>query len=773
MKQQQRKALALAAVLALASTAATAQGGASASRGANTARATQAAHAAADAGYKAYGRRDYAAAIASAQRATQLAPQRRDYWLLLAQSLLANGQADEADQALTRAAQAGGDDAALARTRNDVARVRAQGAGDAMYRALQAGDIKAAIEAGTRAVAAAPENAGYRLVLVHALLRDNRFADAERVAGETIALLPDSAAPLALRGYARQGLNRPADAATDLDRALQQRGLAGATQRQLRLLAVDLALAQGNGQRAMDLLQPLPADDADAAGRRELARQRVAGGAVAPFALRAPGIDCSNVDAAQTCTLQAAALPSLPGYANATGAYAAMARKDYQRALEQARLATAAAPTQRDWHLLHMNAALANDQLPEADRAATAALALASDGAVLAQRSSIRRRMGDLAAANADAEAALGSGQLPPSVEAGLLADLGRRGEARSRLAAVPAGEQTPQSQLDLAYLSTRIGDDEAARRAFAQADAAGALPPASLLDAGYAAMRRHQDEEAVNYFKRAIDAVNGLQLKMEPQMVYDTRRANSDISRKWGVLASITHRNGGNVQPGFGTVGGAPSGQRVTQLGAEAYWRPWGYRNGQFVEAFVRGFTTLDNDAPGALTGGDSFVGGVGVRWKPLTSQNLVLSFSRVFGPNVDDDWLAQVGWSLDTGGDLRVDVPSWWTTRTYAEVGHYLENSSTYGVGQFMFGRSYLVGSSGRTVAFPHGVLAAEYSSNDPSEEFSAGVGAGVSLRHWFREDVYHAPRSYVDLTLQYRARLAGDDRLKGPYVNMFLSY
>ena len=44
-------------------------------------------------------------------------------------------------------------------------------------------------------------------------------------------------------------------------------------------------------------------------------------------ALRAPGIDCSNVDAAQTCTLQAAALPALPGYANATGAYAAMERK--------------------------------------------------------------------------------------------------------------------------------------------------------------------------------------------------------------------------------------------------------------------------------------------------------------------------------------------------------------------------------------------------------------------------------------------------------------
>jgi hypothetical protein len=46
-------------------------------------------------------------------------------------------------------------------------------------------------------------------------------------------------------------------------------------------------------------------------------------------------------------------------------------------------------------------------------------------------------------------------------------------------------------------------------------------------------------------------------------------------------------------------------------------------------------------------------------------------------------------------------------------------------------------------------------------------------VSLRRWFREDKYHAPRSYVDFTLQYRAHLAGDDRIRGPYVNALVSY
>jgi adsorption protein A len=257
----------------------------------------------------------------------------------------------------------------------------------------------------------------------------------------------------------------------------------------------------------------------------------------------------------------------------------------------------------------------------------------------------------------------------------------------------------------------------------------------------------------------------------MEPQMRYDTRRTVAEIERKWGVLASLTLRNGGNVVPSFGAVGGGPSGQRTLQSGVEAYWRPWGYRNGKFVELFARGFATLDNES-GGLEGGDSFQGGLGVRWKPLTAHNLVLSFSRVFGPNVDDDWLAQVGYSLDFGTDLRVDVPSWWTTRISAEVGRYLDNGNNYGVASLMVGRSFHVGSSGRTVLYPHGVIAAEYSSSDDPKT-SIGAGPGVSLRHWFREDTYHAPRSYVDVTLQYRARISGDDRMKGVYFNTLLSY
>lgn len=701
-QQQRTLPLAIAAALAISLGAAQAQ----------TARAaagspTPAAHAAADAGYKAYERKDYAAAVEHAQRAVQLAPERRDWWLLLAQAQIAGRQYAGAQQSLDRAAQASGDDAALARARADLARARAQSSGAAMYEALQANDLTGAIAHGRSAVRDAPENAGYRLALMHALLRAGQFADAERLAGETLALLPESGTPLALRAYARHQQGRGAEAGADLDRALQLRGMAAEPQRQLRLLAADLALARGDDAKALQVLQPLPASDAQAGARRELARVR-AGGITTPLTVALPALDCADAQASQTCTVLAAAAPLTPGHAAATAAYQALERKDPNRALELAREATAAAPGQRDWQVLHMNAALAAGQVDEAKQVAAAL-----------------RARGD---------------ELPP-----------------------PA-------RLDLAYFSTRIGDDRAAREAFRAADAAGGLPPTSLLDAGYAAMRARQDDEAVAYFKRAIDAAEGLQLKMEPQMVYDTRRAVSEISRKWGVLASLTAGNSGSAVPGFGAPGG-PTGRHVTQAGVEAYYRPWGFRNGQFVELFARGFMTLRSET-GSFEGTDSFQGALGVRWKPLSGHNAVLSLSRVFGPEVEGDWLAQAAFSLDRGTDLRVDESSWWTTRAYAEAGRYLERGRTYGLGSLMFGRSYVVGGSGRTVAYPHAVLAADYSSVENTST-SVGAGPGISVRHWFREDKYHAPRSYVDMTLQYRARIGGDDRIDGFYFNTLLSY
>ena len=78
-------------------------------------------------------------------------------------------------------------------------------------------------------------------------------------------------------------------------------------------------------------------------------------------------------------------------------------------------------------------------------------------------------------------------------------------------------------------------------------------------------------------------------------------------MSRKWGVLASRHQPQRQRRRARLRHVGGGAPGQRVAQAGAEAYYRPWGFRNGQFVELFARGFATLHSE-DGGVTGGDSF---------------------------------------------------------------------------------------------------------------------------------------------------------------------
>ena len=736
---------------------------------------------AADAAYKAYDQRDYAGAATRAREATRLAPANRGYWLLLVNSLLAANRLQEADEALNQGLQAAGDDPLIRAQREPVRRAMAQAAGTAMYRALEAGNLSGATTSARAAVQLAPENAAYRLILIEVLLRGEQVAEAEQLASESLALLPDSAVPLALRAYARQRQGRWAEARADFDRALQQKGLTAAAQRDLRLVAADSALAAREPQRALELLQGLPASDVEAAQRRAVASRLQVRANVQPPALLTsanfppPRLDCGAAGSALTCALLPGQPPRDPAFDVAAAAYRALEAGDYAQAADKAVQAVAVSPNNRDYQLLLLDAQLGAGRLADAEQAATAAIALdPGDGAVLARRGSIRKRLGNDVGAAEDINAALATGQLGPAAEVGALADLGRTSEARSRFTQLQAdGQWRSASELDLAYLAARIGDDEAARTLFASADAdaAGKLPDSALQDSAYASLRAGKDSEAVNYFRRTIDAADALKLRLEPQMLFDTRRAVAEITREGGVIASLNYRGGGSgVVSGFGATPGVV-GSKTAQVGVEAYWRPFGYRNGRYVEVFARGFETLYSQAGGA-TGGDSLQTALGIRWKPFSRHNAVLSLSRVISRGAPDDWLAQAAYSLDVGTDLRVDVGNWWTTRVAAEVGHYTENPQTYGLASVQVGKSYKLPGEGKTVVFPHAVAAAEYNSL-LVDKLSVAAGPGVSLRHWFREDRYAAPRSYVDFSLQYRFRVSGDERAKGLFLTSLISY
>lgn len=762
------------------------------------------AFAAADAGYKAFDAGNFDVAVGHAARAVILVPDNPDYRLLLINALVGANRLAEADQAVSVAMDQLGETPRLLTQRSDIAQRRAQAPGTAAFLAFERRDTESAIANARSAIRLAPNDSAYRQLLVQALLQGDQVIEAEAAATDAMALDASDPSPQVLRAYARQRLGRSAEASADFAQVLAQPRLGASARRQIRLIAADAAMAAGNPQEALALLKDIPpgadelADEAVARRRRaataDVARPTAQRPAITAANFAAPVLDCSRIDGPQRCVVLAngSGGPVEPGFTAAASAYKAFDEGRFPVAADSARRAVQLSPANRDYQLLLVSSLTRAGQYPEADTVATALLAVdGRDAAVLAQRGAIRQQLGQRELARADFEAALArsfeasnagvvsgtprTGQLPATTEISLLADVGRRAEARQRFdAALVTGAQgdfTAVADADVAYLATKIGNDPQALAAFNRADAAGKLANTAYQDAAYSALRSRNDAQAVTYFKRTIDDVGTFKLRMEPQLLFDTRRAVADVTREGGVIASLSYRG---AVSGLGVTPGASTDS--LQAGIEGYWRPWGYQNGQYVELFARAFQTLYSK--GGAKGGDTLQAAVGSRFKPFTEQNLVGSFSRVFSPKGGrNDWLAQLGYSLDTGTDLRVDVPSWWTNRISAELGRYLQAEQNYALAEFQVGRSYRVGDSdtgvdGRWVIFPHISLATDYDGT-AADKTAVGLGPGVTARYWFREDVYNAPRSHIDWSLQYRARIGGAERGKGLFVNTTLSY
>jgi hypothetical protein len=746
---------------------------------------------AASQGFKAYDREEFGLAAQSARQAIAQAPRRREYRLLLIDSLQRQQQLAEADQATSDALRTFANDNTLLMRRKAIRRQLAVPVATQGYRALDKGNVAMAVDQARKAVAWAPEVTANQQLLISALLAARDYPGAEQAATNVLALDDSKTAPWVLRSYARerQGKKQPAQA--DLNRALALPGLTDGERRDLRLFAVDATLARGEPQQALAQLQALGDDDSDEVSRRRTAarmalRQKNKGVAtVVQFA--PPPLECQESAFGLTCAIWPGSDHDA-GTALASQAYAALARKDPATAITLTNQAIARAPQNASYRHLLVSALTAQKRLPEAISAASQGLQADGDDArLLVTRGRLRQQTGDDAGARDDFTHALALGTLPAYEEAGLYAAIGQRRTARERLQeARTNGELASVSDLQLAYLSMQAGDDEAAHGAFRKADVTTPLPPSATQDAAYNAMHMHEDDEAVAYFKRVIDGQKTAESPMSAQQLFDTRRTVGDVSRRIGLTSTTSYR--GNSSSGLsaapGTSSSGSESNDLLQNSTELSWRPLGYRNGRFVELYGRITDTLWSKNSDSDTGADALQGALGVRVKPFSSVNVMAALERTFplgSSNVDGDWLVRLGYGSSIGTDLRVDVPSWWTSQLYAEVGHYINDSRDYFNSEWQVGRSYAIGGTGsRWVTFPHIVAAIDYDSKMKSEaggDFSSGnaggIGIGNNVRYWFREDAYDAPRSYVDFSLQYRARVFGEDRAKGVFARLTYSY
>jgi Tfp pilus assembly protein PilF len=328
-----------------------------------------------------------------------------------------------------------------------------------------------------------------------------------------------------------------------------------------------------------------------------------------------------------------------------------------------------------------------------------------------------------------------------------------------------PRNEEA-QKTLQKAYDLLRQNQDSEALGEFQKGFALGGGKAGNFADAGYAAKRIGDNDEAVKLFEASLDA-NDHEHAFDDQRRFGYRREVQQLERTWGFVVSLPYQVSAFSYQG--TVS-------VLQPGIEAYWQPpkIGYQNGRILQFFVRGYGTA-YDGSGNVTGLPTLQGSLGVRYKPLVDQNLVLSAERLIrlGSLSQNDWLARLGYSSEAGSDLRVTEPSWRAWQVYLEADYFLHQGRYILYSQLRYGHTWAVNAiSDHLTVYPHVALVFDH-DNKAQNQTALSIGPGVQFRFWFRENRYSAPASWADLTVQYHIPLTSAARARGLAVQLTLWY
>ncbi|QGM03939.1 NfrA family protein [Stenotrophomonas maltophilia] len=793
--------------------------------------------------YAAYGAGQMGIAASKAEQAFRQQPKQGAWALLWVAALEAQQQPEQADAAIGIALQLGAPNVEELRARRvALRRQRALLQAQQAYQSLSAGEDAAAIEQAHAAVELAPDVASYRLLLITAQLQGDQLADAEHSADQALQVDANDLNARVMRGYLRQRQGSTLRANEDFDAALATPG-STAQQRNVRLLAVDAALAAGDRVRAAALLAPLQAAVPPAEGdarTRQLLQQGIEQRSRAIRSSRelprmsaqtypAPFQHCQSGDTGNVCELMPADLQGDGGAAQR--AYAAYARQDYTDAIGEARQAVQLAPDDANLQALLTTTLAAGNR---------------------AQQDEARQRL----------DAALA--QRPD--DAGALMQRG--------------------------YLNQKADEPARALADFRAAEATGRAPKSVVLDQAYASAANGDHPQAVSLLRSAIDRADVGELPLDEHQRYNVRNAIANYSREWGVVASAGFRGARQAATNVGGAAISTPGDSVFSA-LEAFWRLPAFNDQHgTLELYARLLNTLYDEGgtyesiravdpctgestPDAraraerlshsrsTTGWPSTIASFGLRYAfgqtglsagierrqflgSATRQGevypasaavqcrLQLALNRPLEASTlaryrlasgSGGWMSYLTYGYYHGTDLRTDVNQWWMVSGYAQGGYtWDDNAATFtldaldangtpvrrlgetngrlhreqwfAAGELRAGRSFRFGA-GQThwVVTPYVVVGADwldqrsrvrdiryppfpaqsFALNDTQRSWSLGAGPGVGVRYWFREDHYNTPRSYLDLTVQYRFAIGGGDtqRAKGLFATAILYY
>ena len=331
-------------------------------------------------------------------------------------------------------------------------------------------------------------------------------------------------------------------------------------------------------------------------------------------------------------------------------------------------------------------------------------------------------------------------------------------GEARPALtslqrAAVLAPEDDKlAAQLGYAYLQNDAPEQAVVQ--FERAHRANPDDPKLTWQLLYVHQKLGDNVQARSYAAQAIDqldaggtgaAVADNAAQDEGQQRFELRRLHEDLGRKWRFNADMTL--GDTVSSAANAANPGQSYRSYFQLeGQYRFDPPWAGADINTLAAYARLFA--GSGSGGSVWPIHSWMLGVGVHWKPLTTQNIVLSaeqqtpvggsrFTRndtmlraagswSFGPHLNDDWHAA--------------GHGWWSQNFYVDVARYLRAKQTVLTADYQLGWHHKL-ADGQSIEPYARVQFTGIDRNRGSFQRDGRVGLGVQWNLWFGETRYDA--------------------------------
>lgn len=274
-------------------------------------------------------------------------------------------------------------------------------------------------------------------------------------------------------------------------------------------------------------------------------------------------------------------------------------------------------------------------------------------------------------------------------------------------------------------------------------------------LQLAYAHKALGNKSQALNHFKSAIE-----HSKVVP---FTLRREVERLDNRFSLDGYVIYR--------AESSGPRPLGADLTQsqAGLEGTY----HLENPSVQTYARLLSAMEK---GHLTPNpDSYQAGLGLKVKPLSGHNLVLSAERLvkIGGFARNDWMLRVGYSLNQGTDYREDRTEWWSYSLYLDAALIdPADPDIFLTVQITGGYSMILAPGLLLQPRLTGLVTWQKDSFRLASLIEAGPG--LNVRYYFNETKYQAYRSYLDLSLDYRLKLSGTSiGSSGPVVSLLLHF